>query len=523
MPTQHSPTTPYAAVHETHAGVVFLVGERAYKLKKPEDFGFLDYSTRELRRAACLRETELNRRLAPDVYDGVLDVVDAGGRPVEHLVAMRRMPEDRRLSTLVRRGADIGGCLRQIAHLLAAFHSRAARDSRVAAEGAAEALRGRWTSGFAQVRSLPGDITGGRVDEIERLVLRFIDGRRALFSARIAEGRVVDGHGDLLADDVFCLDDGPRVLDCLEFDDRLRFVDGLDDAAFLAMDLERLGAPEAARDFLRRYADLAGDPAPSALHHHYVAYRAFVRAKVAGLRHGQGDPGSGEQARALSALALKHLRAGAVRLILVGGTPATGKSTLAGELADHTGAVRLSSDRLRKETAGIAPTASAAAAYRSGLYAPEATDRVYADLLGRARRLLGLGESVVLDASWSSAAHRAAARALAAETAADLVELRCTADDDVVTSRIAERARTGSESDADVAVARAMAAAFDPWPQAHRVDTSRTSSRRSAREAAAVVDRRTSEPASEPDRGVPAGADPARASAGTTAVPRRTL
>ena len=102
-------------------------------------------------------------------------------------------------------------------------------------------------------------------------------------------GRVVDGHGDLLADDIFCLDDGPRVLDCLEFDDRLRWLDGLDDAAFLAMDLERLGAPDLAARFLDWYAEFAGDPAPASLRHHYVAYRAFVRAKVACLRYDQGD------------------------------------------------------------------------------------------------------------------------------------------------------------------------------------------------------------------------------------------
>ena len=163
------------------------------------------------------------------------------------------------------------------------------------------------------------------------------------------------GHGDLIADDIFGLDDGPRILDCLEFDDRLRWLDGLDDAAFLATDLERLGAPELAEQFLAAYAEYSGDPAPVSLRHHYVAYRAFVRVKVACLRAGQGDPAGGFEARHLAEVGLRHLRAGAVSLVLVGGLPGTGKSALAGAAADQRGVTLLSSDRVRKELAACPP------------------------------------------------------------------------------------------------------------------------------------------------------------------------
>jgi uncharacterized protein len=306
--------------------------------------------------------------------------------------------------------------------------------------------------------------------EIRDLTLDFLAGRQTLFETRVRDGRIVDGHGDLLADDVFVLADGPRVLDCLEFDDRLRYLDGLDDIAFLAMDLERLGAADLGTLLLERYAEFSGDPAPAALREHYLAYRAFVRAKVAWLRHAQGDPAAAEQARTYADITLRHLHRGQVRLVLVGGLPGTGKSTLAGGLADELGAVLLSTDRLRKELAGHSPTDPAPAPYRTGLYAPDHTERVYRELLHRAEELLGRGESVVLDASWTEARHRAAARDLAGRTHGRLVELRCVAPDALAAARI--RARTGSSSDASPEIAAAMAATADPWPRATEVPTS---------------------------------------------------
>ena len=178
------------------------------------------------------------------------------------------------------------------------------------------------------------------LDRVEALTLEFLDGRADLFAARVDAGRIVDGHGDLMADDIYCLSDGPRILDCIEFDDRLRWLDQLDDAAFLAMDLEYLGATDLARAFLDWYAEFAADPAPVTLRHHFVAYRAFVRAKVACLRYLQGEDSARDEAQRHATLALAHLRAGGSRLVVVGGLPGTGKSTLSGALADALGCRR---------------------------------------------------------------------------------------------------------------------------------------------------------------------------------------
>jgi aminoglycoside phosphotransferase family enzyme/predicted kinase len=460
-----------AQVRETHIGVVFLVGDRAYKLKKPVDLGFLDFGTRERRERACHREVELNRRLAPDVYLGVADVLDEHGEPCEHLVVMRRMPEQRRLSTLAGAGAPLSGEIRAIARLLAAFHAGARRSEEITAQGGAGALAGRWEDSFTQVEQT-GVLPAGVLAEVRDRVRAFLAGRRPLFHERQARGRIVDGHGDLIAGDVFCLDDGPRVLDCLEFDDRLRWLDGLDDAAFLAMDLEHHGRPDLAAAFLDGYAEFGGDPAPASLRHHYVAYRAFVRAKVACLRHGQGAQDARAEAVAYAELALAHLRAGTVRLILIGGLPGTGKSTVAGALADRLGAVLLVSDRIRKELAGLPAERPAGAPYRQGIYSPGHTARCYGELLRRAEQLLARGESVVLDASWWRSADRAAAADVATRTHCDLVALRCAVAPDVAAARIA--ARLSGPSDADPAIAAAMAADADGWPQATTIDTSGT-------------------------------------------------
>lgn len=465
---------PFAPGHaETHSGVVFFFGDRAYKVKKPVDLGFLDFRTLEARRAACHREVELNRRLAPDVYLGVADVVGPDGEVVEHLVVMRRMPAERRLTSLVLEGADVEPHLDALARLLVDFHAAAERSAAADEAAGVDALAGRWAANTAGLRVYEGRfVDAEEVEAVDTLAVRYLRGRRPLIEERVAAGRACDGHGDLLADDIFCLDDGPRVLDCLEFDDALRHEDVLADVAFLAMDLERLGRPDLGKRFLRTYRDLAGDHWPPSLADHHIAYRAQVRAKVAAIRADQGVAGAAEQARALLVMARRHLEAARVRLVLVGGLPGTGKSTVAAALGEQAGWEVLRSDLVRKELAGLDPQASGAAAFGTGIYTREATDATYRALLERARPLLERGRTVVLDASWTDAEHRRWAEALAAATTSDLIELRCVAPAEVAAGRIRARAAAGRDpSDADEAVAAAMAASADPWPSAIELDT----------------------------------------------------
>jgi aminoglycoside phosphotransferase family enzyme/predicted kinase len=465
-----------AGVAETHSAWVFFAGDRACKLKKPVDLGFLDFRSREVRAAVCAREVELNRRLAPDVYLGVADVHGPDGQVCDHLVLMRRMPPDRRLSALVAAGdPHLDDHLWQLAHLLAAFHARAERGPAADEAATVEARAALWEANTASLREAAdqGVVDAGEVDRVQALADRYLAGRRPLFDRRIAEGRACDGHGDLLADDIFCLEDGPRVLDCIEFDDRLRYGDVLGDVAFLAMDLEHLGHPEAAARFLAAYREHADDAWPASLAHHHIAYRAQVRAKVAAIRAVQGAAASVEQARALLTQARRHLEAARVRLILVGGLPGTGKSTLAAGLGDTLAATVLRSDEVRKELAGLRADATATAPYGHGIYTPAHTRATYETLLGRAGTALAHGETVVLDASWIDAAWRTRARELAHRHHADLTELRCELTPDAADRRMRARAATGADpSDATPAIAHALRARTHPWPSATTVDTS---------------------------------------------------
>jgi uncharacterized protein len=467
------PAMPGAELVETHTSVLVFFGDRVFKVKKSADLGFLDFRSREARRVACENEVALNRRLAPDVYLGVADVTGPDGELCDHMVVMRRLPAGRRLSTLIKMGADVTDELRDLARLMASFHGRCATSPEIADAASARALRELWAQGAAGVAAYRGDpLRAETIDEIVRLADRYLAGRQPLLRERQRAGRIRDGHGDLLADDIFCLDDGPRVLDCLEFDQRLRVGDVLGDVAFLAMDLERMGRERDAASFLDRYRECSGETHPRSLEHLYVAYRAFVRCKVACVRHSQGDPPAAARAQALAELALSRLRRGRVRLILVGGLPGSGKSTLAAGLAEAEGWMVLRSDVIRKELAGIPATQPAPARPGEGIYTPAMTDAVYDELIHRARIALERGETVILDASWASRAQRRRAAECAVAAAADLVELRCAAAPEIAAARIVTRAGAAGEvSDASVPVLHDMARRADPWPEATTIVT----------------------------------------------------
>ncbi|MEX2556146.1 MAG: AAA family ATPase [Actinomycetota bacterium] len=470
-----SAARPQASVVTTHISHLFFVGDRAYKLKRPVRFAFLDFSTREQREAACRREVELNRRLAPDVYLGVVDLIGPDGAPCDHLVAMRRMPAPRRLSTLISRRADVDGCLRSIARTITAFHERAVTSEEITRAGTPDAVRKNWDDNFSEMAPYVGSLLpADGFERVRALAHRYLDARGRLFRLRASEGRVRDGHGDLLADDIFCLDDGPRILDCIEFNDRFRYADVVADIAFLAMDIERLERPELADRLVAWYREFSGDPFPSSLADHYIAYRALVRSKVACIRAEQGERPARAEAARLLRLAHERLTRARPVIVLVGGLPGTGKSTLALGIADARRWALIRSDEVRKDLAGIAHSERAPAEYAAGIYTREMTERTYREMLARARRAIALGDSVVLDASWTDRHLREAAAAAAAGAYADLVELRCAAPHALAADRLRARNREGGDaSDATPETARAMLMRADPWPDARTIDTTR--------------------------------------------------
>jgi predicted kinase len=317
-------------------------------------------------------------------------------------------------------------------------------------------------------------ISGLSYESIERIrhhAAEFISGRASLFNRRIEEGCIVDGHGDLLADDIFCVAGEPALLDCLEFDDELRYVDRNDDAAFLAMDLEFLGCKDLGDHLLERYVARSADTAPSSLRDFYIAYRAVVRAKVDCVRLSQGKSEAAADATRHLDIATQHLEKGAVRLALIGGGPGTGKSTLAGALAEKVGAQVISTDDVRRELRDSGAISGDAGVLDAGLYSPVNVATVYEVVLRRARVCLGNGQSVILDGTWHDRQMRASAHRIAAQTHSAVVEVVCSTTVDLASGRV--KTRQPGNSDATPEIAAALAARHNHWHTAHRMDTSR--------------------------------------------------
>ncbi len=473
---------------QTHASWVFLAADLVYKVKKPVDFGFLDFSSAAKRRRDCEREIALNRRLAPRVYLRVAPIYRHGegfslsppGRIVEHAVVMRRFDEGRLLSALLRRRRATAADLRRVGRRIADFHARASpaapRWRRVGA------LRETLRENFRQ--TIP--FLGRTVREGDYLLVwdynhDFLERRAALLAKRAREGRIRDGHGDLHAGHVWI---GPRevlAVDCIEFSDRIRQCDVAGDVAFLYMDLLHHRRPDLAAALMEEYLRRSGDWEVRLLAPFYACYRAVVREKVESLL--LGDPGvSAPAKRAATRRAAGYFRLARdlarrdarPRLFVVGEMPGSGKSTVGRALADRVGARLLVSDALRKELAGATPETPLPAAVGGGIYAPALTAMTYRELLVRAERELRAGHSVVLDATYRRARDRRRAAALARAVGGVFVAAECRCPAAVARRRLEGRTRAGSVSDAGWEVYRALRRGFEPFgPGAVRVDTTR--------------------------------------------------
>lgn len=470
-PSEEGLTPTSCEVRETHTGLVFLAGGFAYKAKKPIATDFLDFRSVDERERVCEREVLLNRRLAPESYLGVGHFIPPDGTAPEPVIVMHRYQDRIRLRSMVEQGEPVEPHLTDLAGRLAAFHARAERSPDIDEAATVSRIAERWQENLSELDRLGAEsgFSPAQICEARRLAMSYIAGRKLLFDARTGERRIVDGHGDLLADDIFCTTSGPVPLDCLEFDDQLRYVDGLDDAAFLAMDLEFLGRPDLSALFLDSYRHAAEDGAPQSLAHFYIAYRAVVRAKVDCIRMSQGRGGADEDARQHLELALDHLRAATARLILIGGGPGTGKSTLAAALHESLDAEVISTDVVRRELQRSGDLSGSAGDVDGGLYAPGNVARVYAVVLERAAGVLARGSSVILDGTWRDPRQRQRAMEVAQRSSATMVEIACQADLSLSQHRIGTRGPTSS--DATAAIAAEITSA--PWPGAHTVDTSR--------------------------------------------------
>jgi len=461
---------------ETHISKVFLTGPYAYKIKKPVDLGFVDFSSLERRRFFCEQEILLNQRLTDDVYLGVVPIgydgrrfrIGAPTEAVEYAVKMRQLPAALTFRNLLATGRINSSDLDRLAARLAGFHKNTRR---VLDSGARSYTQAACTENFRQIMPYSGKmLDAGRYDFIRAATFNFFIRNRHLIERRIAGGQFRDGHGDLRTEHVYFAEDGHiQVMDCIEFNEHLRVVDTASDLAFLIMDLEFQRKSEAARYLLQAYYRHCDDPGLPALIDFFKCYRAMVRCKVNCIQLASQEL-SDRQRYGLSADAQCYLqlayyyarRFSRPTIWVLCGLPGSGKSTLAAGLADLLAIERYNSDRIRKTLHGLAPLAHAAAPADEGIYTAEVTHKVYDELYTRARQAICEGCSLILDATYSALSSRDKLRNLADDCGARILFAECRAGDDELGRRLKRRETTPSVSDARPALFATLKTRFEP-------------------------------------------------------------
>ena len=456
----------------THISWVFITDHEVWKLKRPVDYGFVNYTSLDRRRHFCHEEVRVNRRLAPDVYLGVAAVrlhkgvhsFTPKGTVVDYAVRMRRLSDSASAEELLRRG--------DLAHeRLAAFSARLARFYAASAPGphwgSLEVLRGNVEENFDQVRQFVGRFVDGEAFEAARAwQLGYLGQKAGAFEARQKQGRIRDGHGDLRLEHLYFEREEPIVIDAIEFNERFRIGDVASDVAFLAMELDARSRPDLAASFLAAFAREFDDYDLYGVIDFYLSYRAWVRGKVAAFL--AGDPATGaekarrkaEEAERLFALARAYSspRAEAGTVVAVGGLIGVGKSTLADALGRSLSTPVIDSDRTRKRLADVPATRQAPAE----AYTAAFTLRTYDEMFRRAEVVLGSGRGVVLDATFRDRKLRLRARDLAHRHRRPFRFVEAICDDTTLLARLRARAASVSVSDATEGLLDQIRREFDP-------------------------------------------------------------
>jgi len=447
---------------ETHVSHIFLVGDRAFKLKRAVRFPYLDFTTRDLRRAACAAEVAVNRRTAPDLYRGVVAVTRADdgelclggdGEAVDWLVEMARFDQDGLFDRLARRGALDRHVMEKMAEVIARFHQAAEGCLEFGGHPGMAAIIDSNAQCFADFGAPVLDAP--RVERLNAATRHALENRAALLETRREAGCVRHCHGDLHLRNIVLIDGRPTLFDAIEFSQSMAHIDTLYDLAFLLMDLEHLGLRPFANVVLNRYLDITEDDGGLAALPLYLAVRAAVRAHVGAAMAAslsaadEASAQSGEARRYLD-LALGYLEPRPPRLVAVGGLSGSGKSRTAREVAPFIGlapgARVLRSDVIRKRLAGV----DAFARLGPEGYTPELTERTYQTLVEDAARVLETGHSVVADAVFARPQERHAIADVAATVGVPFAGLWLESPPDVMIRRVAKRHHNASDATPDV-------------------------------------------------------------------------
>lgn len=477
-------------VIETHISWVILTGPYAYKMKKPVDFGFLNFTDLAARRHFCEEELRLNQRMAPQIYLEVLPltgspqapVLGGDGEPFEYLLKMREFPQSQLLAEVQARGELTDAHIDALAQQIATFHLATPQVEAGHLLNSAEAIVAPMRQNFEQIRPLlgePADLQ--QLDALEEWTETSIRRLQPLLEQRCQQGFIRECHGDLHLGNATLLDGQVVLFDCIEFNEPFRLIDIASDAAFLAMDLEDRGLKSQARRFINGWLERTGDYASLELLNLYKAYRALVRAKVSLFRlHQEQDAVQRKvilrQYRSYADLAESYSAIPSRFLAITHGVSAVGKSHVALRLVEALGAVRLRSDVERKRLLGQQPE-NASGQVGQGIYSAQAGEATYARLHQLARSALDAGFSAVIDATYLKHEQRQAAWQVAESCGVPFLILDCAAPEAVVEQWLAERQAAGGDpSDATLEVIHAQQASREPLTDSEqllsrRIDT----------------------------------------------------
>ena len=449
---------------ETHISKVFLTGDYVYKIKKPVNLEFLDFTTLEKRRYYCRQEVILNRRLTHNVYLDVVAIsfkdekyyLSDSDNPVEYAVKMRQLPDNRSMVHLLKKTKIDRKDIEDLALILSNFYSQGPSSEQIHSSGAWKNIQANCEENFKQTMAFAGEILDKRIFQIiQSATLSFLRRRKELFDNRSESGKIRDCHGDLRTGHIYFADDGIQIIDCIEFNDRFRYHDIASDMAFLAMDLDYEGFPQIDSLFLNAYVKYSNDQDVFVLIDFYKCYRAFVRCKVNCLRLQEG--GLTEQInRKLLKETMKYLDLAyqyAVKftrptLWVVCGMPGSGKSTISRELSRMFGIKTLNSDVIRKELFGMKPVDPSDMPFEEGIYSKGASGLTYGKLLLLAQEEIEKGKSVILDATYGNKHHRDEVLRMARDKDSNIIFIECVLKEKLLKERLSNRKTEFSVSDA---------------------------------------------------------------------------
>lgn len=462
-PSAYPEPTVSVRLIQTHVSFIFITDDFVYKIKKPVDFGFLNFSTLDRRRFYCNEEVRLNRRLSPDIYLGVVEVRESpcgaafhgDGKVIDYAVKMRRLPEERMLNRLLGEGKATDDDIRRIARTIAEFHLDAGRSEEIDRYGSTECIRRNWEENFQQIADFSSlTIRGQDLRIIKEWVENFLVENERLFADRVSRGFIRDCDGDIHTENI-CLNDQVRIFDCIEFNNRFRYSDTASDIAFLLMDFDFNGRPDFSDIFLAEYAAATEDRDIGRLLDFYKLYRAVVRGKVESFSlRDPNIPAHEKQAAKQRAIRYFRLARGYVlrrklppSLIITCGLTGTGKSSMAKELAFELGLEVAGSDETRKRLAAVGPYEHRLDEYNKGIYTETFTDATYGELLRRSEKTLAAGRGIVVDATFRRKGDRLLFRNLAARLKVPFYLILTTCPENVVKERLDERLRRREVSD----------------------------------------------------------------------------